>query len=86
LWTPQGYYVSSADGDQLIGWQLNNGWDKDGDFVTAARLKKTLNRPDIVKRAFELADADAAAREAGLSPPDLIALIRANHVEPTRPN
>ena len=67
LWTPQGYYTSSVNGDQMVGWHLNKGWDQAGEFVTAARLKKHLYRPDIVKRAFELADAEAAVREAGLS-------------------
>jgi WD40 repeat protein len=66
LWTPQGYYTSSVSGDRLIGWQLNKGWEQAGEFVTAARLKQHLYRPDIVKRAFELADTDAAVREAGL--------------------
>jgi WD40 repeat protein len=67
LWTPQGYYTSSVNGDQMVGWHLNKGWKQAGEFVTAARLKKHLYRPDIVKRAFELADAEAAVREAGLS-------------------
>jgi hypothetical protein len=44
--------------------------------VTATQLKKSLNRPDIVKRAFELADAEQAVREAGLSASDLSDLIR----------
>jgi WD40 repeat protein len=67
LWIPHGYYTSSVNGDQMVGWHLNKGWDQAGEFVTAARLKKQLYRPDIVKRAFELADAEAAVREAGLS-------------------
>jgi WD40 repeat protein len=67
LWTPQGYYTSSLNGDQYVGWHLNRGWEQAADFVTAARLKQHLYRPDIVKRAFELADAAAAVREAGLS-------------------
>jgi len=66
-WTPQGYYTSSVFGDQYVGWHLNKGWEQASEFVTAARLKKHLYRPDIIKRAFELADAEAAVREAGLS-------------------
>jgi WD40 repeat protein len=66
LWTPQGYYASSPAGDQYIGWHLNKGWDQAGEFVTAARLKQHLYRPVIIKRAFELADAEMAVREAGL--------------------
>jgi len=67
LWTPQGYYASSVTGDQNIGWQLNKGWEQAGEFVTAAQLKKHFYRPDVIKRAFDLADAGAAVREAGLS-------------------
>ena len=75
LWTPQGYYASSVSGDQYIGWHLNKGWEQAGEFVTAARLKKHLYRPDIVKRAFELANAEQAIREAGLSSFKLADLI-----------
>jgi WD40 repeat protein len=80
LWTPQGYYASSINGDQMVGWHLNKGWEQAGEFVTAARLKKDLYRPDIAKRAFELADAGAAVREAGLSGFKLADL--ANHTPP----
>jgi tetratricopeptide (TPR) repeat protein len=66
LWIPQGYYASSPRGDEYIGWHLNKGWEQAGDFVTAKRLKQHLYRPEIIKRAFELADAEAAVREAGL--------------------
>jgi hypothetical protein len=84
LWTPQGYYTASAAGAELIGWHLNNGWEQAGDFVTAAQLKKSLNRPDIVKRAFELADAEQAVREAGLSTSDISDLIRRSRAEESR--
>jgi tetratricopeptide (TPR) repeat protein/WD40 repeat protein len=67
LWTPQGYYASSPDGDEYVGWHLNKGWEQAAEFVSASRLRKHLYRPDIVKRAFELADTGAAVREAGLS-------------------
>jgi hypothetical protein len=60
LWTPQGYYASSVAGDQNI-------WDQAGELVTAAQLKKHFYRPDVIKRAFDLSDAGAAVREAGLS-------------------
>jgi WD40 repeat protein len=80
LWTPQGYYASSVAGDQNIGWQLNKGWEQAGEFVTAAQLKKDFYRPDVIKRAFDLADADAAVREAGLSGFKLADLT--NHTPP----
>jgi hypothetical protein len=80
LWTPQGYYASSVAGDQNIGWQLNKGWEQAGEFVTAAQLKKHFYRPDVIKRAFDLADAGAAVREAGLSGFKLADLT--NHTPP----
>ncbi len=80
LWTPQGYYASSVAGDQNIGWQLNKGWEQAGEFVTAAQLKKHFYRPNVVKRAFDLADAGAAVREAGLSGFKLADLT--NHTPP----
>jgi hypothetical protein len=80
LWTPQGYYTSSVNGDQYVGWHLNKGLEQAAEFISAARLKKHLYRPDIVKRAFEIADADAAVREAGLTGFKLADL--ANHTPP----
>ena len=80
LWTPQGYYASSVAGDQNIGWQLNKGWEQAGEFVTAAQLKKHFYRPDVIKRAFDLADAGTAVREAGLSGFKLADLT--NHTPP----
>ncbi len=80
LWTPQGYYASSVAGDRDIGWQLNKGWTHAPEFVTAARLKKHLYRPDIIKKAFDLADAGRAIREAGLSGFKLADLV--NHAPP----
>jgi hypothetical protein len=66
LWTPQGYYSSSVLGDQYVGRHLNKGWEQAGEFVTAARLKRHLFRPDIAMRVLEVADAEKAMR--GLSP------------------
>ncbi len=64
MWTPQGYYVGSPRGADLVGWQINRGTDKAADYVAAAQLRKTLRRPDIVARAITLASATAAVAEA----------------------
>ena len=32
-WTPTGYYMASAGGEDLIGWHLNRGWDARGRFL-----------------------------------------------------
>jgi hypothetical protein len=46
MWTPQGYYMSSPGGDDLVGWHINRGAEKAADFVTARQLKRFF--PDIV--------------------------------------
>jgi WD40 repeat protein len=64
IWTPQGYYVASGPGSDLIGWQINHGPEHEADYVTAAQLRKTFNRPDIVARTIQLASAEEAVKEA----------------------
>ena len=64
MWTPQGYYAASGPGAELIGWQINHGADHEAEYVNAAQLRKSLNRPDIVTRAIQLGSAKAAVKEA----------------------
>ena len=64
MWTPQGYYTASGPGSELIGWQINHGPEHEAEYVTAAQLRKTLNRPDIVARAIQFASAEQAVKEA----------------------
>lgn len=63
VWTPQGYYLASPDGDRLIGWHVNQGRDREARFVRARQMKSHLHSPEIVKRAIVLGDAAAAALE-----------------------
>jgi WD40 repeat protein len=75
MWTPQGYYTSSPNGDTMIGWQINKGSDQAADYVTANQLRTHFYRPDIVQRAIFLASATTAvaqARSADLSLSDLL--------------
>jgi uncharacterized caspase-like protein len=60
MWTPQGYYAASGPGSELIGWQINRGPEAAPEYVTAAQLRKYLNRPDIVTKAIILASAEEA--------------------------
>ena len=64
MWTPQGYYMSSPGGDNLVGWHINRGAEKAADFVTARQLKQHFFRPDIVDEALRRASAEAATRDA----------------------
>jgi WD40 repeat protein len=64
MWTPQGYYMSSPGGDNLVGWHINRGAEKAADFVAARQLKQHFFRPDIVDEAIRQASAEAATRHA----------------------
>jgi len=72
LWTPLGYYDASPGGEDLIGWQVNNGMDAAADFYPAARFRSTYYRPDIVnlvlttldeKQAIVSANSEAGRRQ-----------------------
>lgn len=67
IWTPQGFYAASPQGDKYVGWHINKGDAKAARFVTAAQLKKHFYRPDIIKRALELASARKAIEEAKIT-------------------
>ncbi len=75
MWTPQGYYAASPEGDALIGWQINHGPEHEADYIRAAQLARRLYRPDVVARAIELASAEAALAELGL-PANVIESLR----------
>jgi WD40 repeat protein len=60
-WTPDGYYTSSVNGDNFVGWHLNRGRDLAPDFYRAVQFDRILYRPDVVADAFRLALASGAA-------------------------
>jgi hypothetical protein len=63
-WTPQGYYDASVGGDELIGWHVNRGPDKEADFFPAARFRDRFNRPDVVTLVLDTLDVQEAVRQA----------------------
>jgi WD40 repeat protein len=62
-WTPEGYYAASLGGEALMGWQINDGPGRLGTYHPAARFRKTLYRPDVIKLVLETGStAQALAR------------------------
>ncbi len=85
LWTPEGFYDSSENADELIGYHLNRGPDHEGEFVRVEQLKKLFYRPDILAQRLkpegdklvrdELArNGDVSAILHSASPPELALL------------
>jgi WD40 repeat protein len=65
-WTPDGYYMSSPGGDDLIGWHINNGKDSAAAFYSARQFERILHRPDYVLASFShLGDREKARAEVG---------------------
>ncbi|MEL6667942.1 MAG: caspase family protein, partial [Bacteroidota bacterium] len=63
-WTPSGYYLASPGGEDLFGWHINQGSDKEALFYSADRFKDTYYRPDVVRLILETYDEDEALRIA----------------------
>lgn len=65
-WTPEGYYACSPGGERLIGWQVNHGPDRMPDYYPAARFRKTLYRPDVIRELVYSGGTEGALRRAGV--------------------
>jgi Leucine-rich repeat (LRR) protein/WD40 repeat protein len=64
LWTPSGYYDASPDGENLIGWHVNNGKDTAADFFPAGRFRDRFYRPDVLSKVLHTQDEAEALRLA----------------------
>jgi WD40 repeat protein len=59
-WTPEGYYACSPGGEKLMGWLVNNGPDQLASFYPAEKFRKSLYRPDVIKRLLETGSLEKA--------------------------
>ena len=95
VWIPDGFFVSSPEGDQYIGWHLNNGQDQAPDFYTAFQFERLLYRPDLVEEYFWNRGEWATERTADLftvadiresAPPDIeISVIEIANLQSSTP-
>ncbi len=58
-WRTDGHYMSSPRGDELFGWVVNRGGDREPDFLRALQFERTLYRPDLLRAALDTAPAGA---------------------------
>ena len=59
-WTPEGYYAASPGGENLMGWQVNNGPERLGTFAPASQFHKSFYRPDVIKLALKTGSVASA--------------------------
>jgi WD40 repeat protein len=60
IWTPKGYYDASPGGEELIGWHINNGKDKEADFFPVGRFRDRFYRPDVIAKLFTTYEEERA--------------------------
>ncbi len=52
LWTPNGFFTCSEGGDELIGWHVNDGFEKTPSFYPAKNFFDQYYRPDLIDEIF----------------------------------
>lgn len=67
LWRPDGYYASSEEGDQFVGWHVNRGLDREPDFYRAVQFERVFYRPDLLRSALEGARGTATRGTSALA-------------------
>jgi WD40 repeat protein len=63
MWTPEGFFTSSQHGAERVGWQVNQGPDKEARYVAGDQLRKAFFRPDLVVEKIA-GDPSGKVREA----------------------
>lgn len=61
VWSPSGYYDCSEGADELLGWHVNNGKDREALFYPLARFFEQFFRPDVIWAAVTGTEQDAKA-------------------------
>jgi WD40 repeat protein len=80
LFTPEGFYQASPGGDALLGYQLNQGPNHEGQFVDSAQLSSVFFRPDLITARLK---GDEAAITAAVARIGDVRTVLAGDLPPT---
>ena len=58
IWSPHGYYDASEGADELIGWHVNNGKEREATFYPLARFFEKYYRPEVIAGVMETLEGD----------------------------
>lgn len=64
LWSESGYYDCSSGAEDLIGWHVNNGFYREGNFYPASKFRDIYYRPDIIEKIIDSWDENEAVNLA----------------------
>jgi WD40 repeat protein len=80
IWTPQGFYDTSIEGDaRFLGWHINADFRlaRPTDFVSIGTYAMRMFQPKVLDRLWQTADLDQAVAQAalpaGTPPPERLA-------------
>lgn len=58
-WTPEGVFAASGGAQGVLGWHVNDGWDKPGEAIPVSEIVET-HRPEVVRLVLqEMGTGDA---------------------------
>jgi WD40 repeat protein len=66
IWTDSGYYDCAPGSEDLIGWHVNQGADKEGLFYPVSRFRTMYYRPDLISRILKTLDESEAISQIEL--------------------
>jgi hypothetical protein len=63
-WTPEGFYTASgADAEEFLGYHLNRGKAREGEFISARQLREHFYQPGLISQRLD-ANGDALMAKA----------------------
>jgi len=65
-WTNEGFFDASKNGAKYIGYHINQGANKEAEFVTVDALYKTFYRPDLIQKALKGEDLSKYAKNINI--------------------
>ncbi|MCM2372933.1 caspase family protein [Aporhodopirellula aestuarii] len=63
IWTPEGYYESSSQGGQFVGWHINNARHQTARFYPLGQFQKQYYQPKAVRYAIRNSDTATALNQ-----------------------
>lgn len=75
VWSKSGYYDASLNGDQHVGFHVNQGPDRPAIFYTVDRFLKAYYRPDVIRRILDTGSEKEALESLTISHQSCYAIL-----------
>ena len=65
---PSGLDPVAIGTQSLLGWQVNHGFDHEGEFFPVAQFRDRYHHPEVIDSILDTLDEGEALRQAGITP------------------